>query len=166
MANLFNLTSTAPSRISFEGLDTATFEIGDFVIIGGPNLVASAERGFLQPFVADVVGQIPVGIVQSVPLPVTQGITDKMVAVFAGETVIENAAIAGAAGDNTDVGKPVYASAKQTLTLTAPTTGQERIKVGYITKKQSAGFADVTVLGINGWAAIYNASDGEIPAAA
>ncbi len=166
MANLFHQTSTAPGHISFEGLSTATFEVGDFVIIGGPNLVASAERGFLQPFVADVVGQIPVGICRSVPLPVTQGVTDKMVAVFAADTVVENVAVAGAAGDNTDVGKPVYASAKQTLTLTAPTTGQERLKVGYITKKKSAGFADLTVLGMNGWAAIYDASDGEIPAAA
>lgn len=155
-----------PNAQSYEPLPAQAdlFEVGDFVAIAGPSFATAGERGQLRRFTSNTAGLIPVGIVQSSGLPVTQGVSGGKIPVYIAPAILEDATVAGLAGDRTDVGKPVYATAHNVLTLTAPTTGNRSLLVGHVESYRSSSVATISVLGRTEWLALYGES-GEIPAA-
>ena len=161
-ANTFPTIGQTRNKLAFRVKDAETIFAGAFVALAGPSH-ATAD-GYALNYVADVAGIIPcgwalqkvVGNISATPVPEVE--------VDIGGRLVEKCAVTGAAGDITDVGKPVYLTDNGTFTLTAPTSGQRRVKIGYVTQFVSAGVADVYTFSFAELLALYHATNGEIPA--
>ncbi len=161
-ANSFPTIGMTRDRLALRVKDGETIFAGAFVALAGPG--HATDDGYALNYVADVAGTIPVGWALQKVVGDTDASPVPDVEVDIGGRLIEKCSVTGAAGDVTDVGKPVYMTDNGTFTLTAPTTGQRRVKIGYISRFVSAGKADVYTFSFAELLAIYHATNGEIPA--
>lgn len=161
-ANTFYKVGQDRSVLALRVKDAEVIYAGAAIALGGPG---HASAGYAFNFVADVTNTIFVGWALEAVTGDTSATEPPEVKLDIGGRLFENLAVSGLAGTIADVGKPVYMSDNGTFTVTAPTTGQERPLIGYITRAISATRVDVLSLSFAELLAQYYATTGEIPTA-
>ncbi len=144
--------SAAVTFLMDQNAGQASFEVKNTVVIY-PGALCSFDgtSGRIKPYdgtIGDRLAGWSTGVPPVVGSAVITGNTSpatgygapRVALVFGGTTTLENCPVTGATAE-TDQGKPVYATADGTYTLTDPTT--HRIEIGYVTHYRASGYADV-----------------------
>jgi hypothetical protein len=145
-------------RESFVVASGVTIYAGSYVALAGPG---HASAGYLVKYLPDTANLIPLGF--SLQNVVGDGVKTCSVNMAGG--VLKGITVGGVTGNITDVGKVVYLSDDGTFTVTAPTTGQRRARLGFIVRFVTPTTFDVMCFSAAQLGVLYAATGGAIPAA-
>lgn len=141
-----NIESRATTVIEPEIVDAQTIDAGGLTVIGRGDAAIVANRGRARKY-ANTADLFPVGHQQQQDtLGDTSASPIPRANIRTADFILERVAVAGLAGDNTDMLKSVYFTDEDTLTFTEP-AGPNMV-IGIVIKPVDSSQADVLIFGM------------------